>query len=234
MDRGTYLRILRKIEALQRAGVHFGVIVVLTPLTIGPEAIGKIVAHLTSLGVKGIGFNYCHEIDTDGKPTPLSITASDYAQAILEAFNVWLERDDPMLRIREIDERLAVLLGRQPISGCSASKCESFITIDANGDVYPCDCFYQTPGAYLGNLTKESLSDILEGPQWGYWRQAVFNKLYQECDSCAWFTVCRGGCSHERFFYDRLPGDRSEYCGLRQGVLSGMLRRLRNIRGALL
>ncbi|MFH0802938.1 MAG: radical SAM protein [bacterium] len=73
-------------------------------------------------------------------------------------------------------------------SGCLAGI--SFCTIDPFGNLRPCN---HAPGCY-GNLLKENIRKIWNGPQMQAWAE----HLPEECEACVLISICPGGCRAAR------------------------------------
>ena len=83
--------------------------------------------------------------------------------------------------------------------GFSCEKERKHFTIDANGDVYTCDFFYDTP---IGNICSGSLKDSIQGPELQKIYQYVKERNEQMeqnviCAQCDVKLECHYGCPGE-------------------------------------
>jgi uncharacterized protein len=74
--------------------------------------------------------------------------------------------------------------------------------MEYNGDLYSCDHFV-FPEYKLGNINKETLTEMLYGE-----RQTTFGRnkratLPQQCRECKFNRICNGECPRNRFVKDR-------------------------------
>jgi uncharacterized protein len=80
------------------------------------------------------------------------------------------------------------------------ATCDSYLVVEHNGAVYPCD-FFVEPGWDLGNIMTSDLATLWRSPK----RQA-FGALKADlpagCRACVWLPVCRGGCTKDRVMGD--------------------------------
>ncbi len=72
----------------------------------------------------------------------ITISLSEYADALLELLDMWLEKDDPNFRIRPLEDIVKGLLGGKPSLFKFQGSCSRFIYVDYIGDVYLCDEFF--------------------------------------------------------------------------------------------
>jgi uncharacterized protein len=80
------------------------------------------------------------------------------------------------------------------------ATCSSYLVVEHNGAVYPCDFFVDQQWE-LGNLTTTHLARLWRSP-----RRREFGALKAvlpgQCRDCRWLSVCRGGCPKDRLFGD--------------------------------
>ena len=78
-----------------------------------------------------------------------------------------------------------------------AGACNQYVSVEMNGEVWPC-CDRTLPPKYeLGNIRHEGLGKILER------RNSEALKLSDDllpdgCATCEWVDLCHGGCVHHR------------------------------------
>ena len=71
-------------------------------------------------------------------------------------------------------------------------SCDSYVVVEYNGDVYPCD-FFVEGGWKLGNLSLDSWSEIARRQR----RLGFASKktlAHPECQICEYQSICHGGC----------------------------------------
>ena len=98
-----------------------------------------------------------------------------------------------------------MLAGRPPESCGMGGVCSRQYVLEADGSVYPCD-FYVLDELRLGNLAQDSFETIeKKREELGF--IAASQHIREECRSCRWGYLCRGGCRrHREPFADGLPG----------------------------
>ena len=181
--------------------MEFNILCVLTPANIGQAR--QLVSFLRSEGYSHVQFIPAMDFQAiqPGKPAAYLITPEEYGGFLHEAFDEWYGDGGPRLSVSIFDNYLQAYLGL-PGQVCNyADTCDSGITVEYNGDVYPCD-FYVHPDWQLGNALEEPLADILNRPE-----RAAFiaqkRPFPQACQSCEWSAICKSGCFRNR---TPLPG----------------------------
>jgi uncharacterized protein len=156
-----------------------------------------------------------------------SVSASQYADFMIALFDAWIENDDPSYYVRCIDNWLHQFFGLTPESCEYRGDCSNLITIEHNGDVYPCDFFVDREHR-LGNVRELTLEQMLRG--------ATFRAFVQEtraarsaCRACRWFAYCHGGCHRHRGRLG-MPEGAPYLCEASQRIFSHVFRTLREVK----
>lgn len=131
-----------------------------------------------------------------------SVTPEQWGRFLCELFDEWVRKDVGTYFIQLFDATLANYAGVEP-GVCSMSEsCGHAGVMEYNGDLYSCDHFV-FPEYKLGNITKETLTEMLYGE-----RQTTFGRnkratLPQQCRECKFNRICNGECPRNRFVKDR-------------------------------
>ena len=98
-----------------------------------------------------------------------------------------------------------MLAGRPPESCGMSGVCSHQFVLEADGSVYPCD-FYVLDGLCLGNLVTDPFEQIEKRrEELGFVAESRF--IHEDCRSCQWVMLCRGGCRrHREPFVEGKPG----------------------------
>lgn len=99
------------------------------------------------------------------------------------------------------------------------------LSIAANGDVYPCNSFQETPFR-AGNVRKKSLEEI--------WRESEVLKMFRsleisdipKCRDCEWRYVCSGGCIAQTYHAFGTIKKCSPHCSYYKKVYWALMMRL--------
>jgi len=187
--RGTWKRVIQSIETLQKHKVEFNVLCVLSQANV--EKPRELYRFYKSLGVDNVQFIPLAEFDGNGNALPFTITADQYGRFLCEIFDLWWP-DRRKFRIRFFDNTAEALAGMKPGTCTMRETCDSYVVVEYNGDVYPCD-FFVEGGWKLGNTTLDSWSEIAR-------RQRRFSFAskktiaHAECQVCEYQSICHGGC----------------------------------------
>ena len=206
--RATHAKVMRGLEALQRAGTQFNSLTAVHKLNC--RSGHAVYRYLRRLGVRHMqfiplverqdaqGFLAAPPPGTAHAPVAPSTAPRDaYGEFLCAVFDDWLANDAGTIFVQAIEEYVAALAGK-PAGLCTfAAHCSSALMAEANGDLYSCD-HYAFPAYRLGTLGQDRVEAMLQS---GRHRAFVERKgrLPDECRPCEFFTACRGGCPKHRF-----------------------------------
>ncbi len=198
--RGTWKRVMESVELLQENNVEFNVLCVLSQANVSRPK--ELYRFYRSLGIDNLQFIPLAEFDGAGNPLPFTISAEQYGRFLCDLFDQWWP-DRRKVRIRFFDNIAEALAGQKPGSCTMHETCDSYVVVEYNGDVYPCDFFVE--GSWkLGNIVLDSWSEIARRTR----RYSFASKktlAHPECQVCEYQSICHGGCPklrhgpHHRF-----------------------------------
>jgi uncharacterized protein len=149
------------------------------------------------------------EFDDHGNPLPFTISAEEYGRFMVETFDLWWP-DRRKIRIRFFDNIAEALAGQKPGSCTMHETCDSYVVVEYNGDIYPCDFFVSTDWR-LGNIHLDSWTEIARKQ-----RRYSFAKNktipHPECQVCEYQAICHGGCPKSRHAMHRNFADLDHFC----------------------
>lgn len=186
---GTFTSVMRGIEALRRNQVDFNILCVLSQANI--ERPKELYKFYKSHGFDNLQFIPLAEFDEAGAPLPYTITPAQYGKFLVELFNEWWP-DRRKMRIRFFDNMAEALAGQKPGTCTMHETCDSYVVVEYNGDVYPCDFFVEKSWK-LGNVTLDSWAEIGRRTR----RHNFAGKktlAHPECQVCDYQSICHGGC----------------------------------------
>ena len=131
---------------------------------------------------------------------PWSVDPEAFGQYLCDIFDIWVRGDVGKCFVLTFDAALSSWCGVQPGICTFCESCGGNLTVEHNGDIYPCDHFVYSQWK-LGNIRDMSLREAATSP-----RQAVFGiskrtDLPEKCLRCEWLGACRGGCPKHRFVH---------------------------------
>jgi len=204
---GTWRKAMKGMECLQKHGVDFNVLCVLSQANVGKAA--ELYKFFRSQGIEHIQYIPLAEFDGLGQPLPFTITAGQYGRFLCETFDLWWpERRN--VRIRYFDNIAEALAGQKPGTCTMHETCDSYVVVEYNGDVYPCDFFVEKEWK-LGNVNLDSWPEISRR-QRRYQFAATKTIAHPDCQVCEYQSICHGGCPKHRHDRRRNFSDLDYFC----------------------
>ncbi|MBN2223402.1 MAG: anaerobic sulfatase maturase [Deltaproteobacteria bacterium] len=213
---GTYEAVMRGIARLRRHGVPFNILCLLTDANVGdPEGLYRF---FRGKGFSHLQFIPCYETDDAGRPFPFSVMAPALLSFYTRLFDLWITDGFYDVSIRMFEDILIYFIDGAKVSCGFSDRCDSYLLVEHNGDVYPCD-FFVYPEYRIGNISDSSFSQLAESPARNRFA-SLKSALPADCVRCEWLSFCRGDCT--RFRADRSGGytGLSTFCGVNRGLLT--------------
>ena len=207
---GTYRRVLRGARLLQRAGVEYNLLIVVTNHL--ARHIRRVFASLCRGGFRFQQYIPC--LDPLGGARgeeSYSLTPKEYGDFLKQLFDLWyreLEKGQ-YYSIRYFDNLVRMAAGEPPDSCAMAGRCGIQYLVEADGSVYPCD-FYGLDAYRMGSIQNNTWEELDEARERSGFLRAS-RALPERCAACRWYPLCRNGCRRERLLKDGQP-EQSYYC----------------------
>ena len=192
---GTFRDVMAGLDNMKAAGVDFNTLtVVQNDNSNHPE---RVYDFLKSIGSTFFQFIPIVEKLPDGSVTYRTVSPGQWGSFMNGVFDRWLPNDIGHIFVQHFDMLLGLHAG-YPSSLCvHAETCGNAMAIEHDGGVYSCDHFV-APEYFLGNITKDNLVEIVDGPQQRKFGNDKRDLLPQECRECPHLNLCRGGCPKDR------------------------------------
>jgi uncharacterized protein len=191
--KGTWREVVNGVERLKKNGVQFNVLCVLSQANVAePE---KVYRFFRSLGVDHIQYIPLSDHDSAGCRLPFTVTPEQYGRFMCDTFDLWWP-ERRHVRIRCFDNIAEAMAGQRPSNCSMQATCDSYVVVEYNGGVYPCDFFVEKDWL-LGNITVNSWTEIARSRV----RYAFATRkaaLHPACRACEYQSICRGGCPRHR------------------------------------
>lgn len=204
---GTWKKVVAGLEMLQKERVEFNILCVVSQANV--HRARELYRFFRGLGVEHMQFIPLAEFQPDGSPMPFSISPEEYGRFLCEVFDLWWP-ERRKARLRFFDDLAEALAGRKPGACTLHETCDSYVVVEYNGDVYPCDFFVET-GWKLGNIMLDSFSEIARRRR-RYEFAAQKTLPHADCQVCEFQAVCRGGCPRMRHGPHRRFEDLDYFC----------------------
>jgi serine-type anaerobic sulfatase-maturating enzyme len=190
---GTWRKVMAGVECMKKHGVEFNALCVLSQANVDKPA--ELYKFFRSMGIDYIQYIPLSEFDGSGQPLPFTITPEQYGRFLCETFDLWWP-ERRKVRIRYFDNLAEALAGQKPGSCTLHETCDSYVVVEFNGDVYPCDFFVEKDWK-LGNVNLDSWTEISRR-QRRYQFAAKKTIAHPECSLCEFQSICHGGCPKHR------------------------------------
>jgi uncharacterized protein len=176
------------------------------------------------LGVDNIQYIPLAEFEPDGRPMPFTITPEQYGRFLCETFDAWWP-DRRKIRVRFFDNVAEAVTGLKPGTCTMHETCDSYVVVEYNGDVYPCDFFVEKDWK-LGNVNLDSWSEIARRAK-RYNFASKKTIAHPECQVCEYQSICHGGCPKFRHGPHRNFEDLDYFCASYKTIFAKAVEPLR-------
>ncbi len=224
---GSFARVMRAIEMMQRLGVEFNVLSTINSSNADEPL--EYYRFLRGVGVRYIQFTPIVErihsasskhqhieapyIDLkkelrqmhdglDIRLAPYSIKPSQWGDFLIAVFDEWVRHDVGEVFVQMFDSTLAGWLGVLPGVCTLAPECGHAGIIEHNGDVFSCD-HYVYPRYKLGNILRNDLGEMMRSHEQQRFGEAKRSGLTEQCKHCRYLFLCHGECPKNRFVKSR-------------------------------
>ncbi|MEB3263776.1 MAG: cyclophane-forming radical SAM/SPASM peptide maturase GrrM/OscB [Synechococcus sp.] len=237
----THAATMRGVGWLQRCGIPFEVISVLT--ADGLDHADAIADFFLEHGIAGVGFNM---EETEGANAHSSLEAQAPERPALEArYRRFMERiwercrEQPgALRIREFEGITSLACGEARLAQTDMNTPFVIVNVDARGNVSTFDpellsVHTERFGDFaFGHVLRDRLVDLAESEKFQRVHAEIRAGVEHCRASCAYFGLCGGGAGSNKYWeHGRFDGTTTEHCRFRiqlvaDVVLDGMEREL--------
>ena len=206
---GTYNRSAAAVNLLQENEVSVNLLCVVTEKTAGQPK-------RTYRALKALRCNYIQLIPCLDPLVPSHITDASwslrpeaYGSFLCGVFDLWYKdwQHGQYISIRQFEDWMRMSLGLPPDTCASCGACGSYLVIEADGSIYPCD-FYALDEWCLGTLEKGIPSALSASRMSEFQRRSTAKPA--ACRHCRYWYLCRGGCPRNWNFAEH--GSENQLC----------------------
>ena len=203
---GSFARVEAAVRLLTEYDLDFGALAVVSKLSLGHareiyDFLSGICAHFDFLPYGG------HQIRNQSS---LALDPADYGEFMSDLFDIWVQDPKGDIEVRLLANVVEMIIGGPPTLCSHSANCEHYVSVEANGDVYPCGRFSNVAEMKLGNVRESSLAQMLARPE-----HDLFNEMNlaarTDCSLCEWFACCNADCAAHRYDVEAGP-HRSYFC----------------------
>ncbi|MCP4641232.1 MAG: anaerobic sulfatase maturase [bacterium] len=187
-NRGTWDRVMSAARLMGQYQVEFNILCVVNRDNVGMGA--DLLRWFVAQGFRFVQFIPCVE-----KGHPCNVDVEVYGDFMCDMFDYWSKEGFGRVSVRDFDAMLTTRVGQGAPMCTFADRCNHYIVIEHNGDVYPCDFFVYDEWK-LGNLMEAPLESFLETEKY---KQFAYQKnKVPACRGCQYRSICYGGCQKDR------------------------------------
>lgn len=197
-------RVLKAVRLLERFGVQYNIVAVLTDYT--AKRGEEIYKFFKSKGFRYLQFIPCLRPFGSEEESELFMTDESYADFLIKVFRLYAEdwARGRYTSVRQFDNWVNLYLGGRCEQCGMEGRCTQQFVAEGNGNIYPCD-FFCTDEYLLGNINDADFETMAESETARRFLTEGFD-MPEKCKSCAYFPLCRaGGCKRTR--------QSADYCG---------------------
>lgn len=215
--KSSFEAVMKKIHLLRDENIKFGVV-----MSINKNHIGTEKDLYDFLAREKLQCNIRPVFAKDDSETAKIMSAEEYIQFWCNLFDIWLEDEEKRVNSWQIQEfvqeicKVKIPDYREKGCECSPNCFKNFISLDIEGNLYPCNRLYCVSQFYYGNIRLENLEIINERiEELGKKRIKAIEK---KCGGCGLYTYCYGGCPAEAYSIRGNLDEVSPFCVIRQGI----------------
>lgn len=194
----SFSQLRRGLDLLQGAGIGFGALVVLNRSNVGSAQ--RLADFLVENGIVGFKLNPVAYLGTARSTwAQVGVTQEEVVVYFQELIELIVRGGYPLLEdnLRTMSQ---FILSKRRATRCMRSHCgagDTFQSVSAAGDIYPCGRATQSPGLKLGGVHDDWASLSEPGR-----RSLVIAEIrsrrpstLEGCDTCSYRQLCQSGCS---------------------------------------
>lgn len=219
LGRGTAERVAHTLARLRQNDIHYGALIVVDR-EVYQSNIKEMFDYFLRIDLRNIEFL---NIVPDNRVPAGGVIGSDYISYahfisfLSMVFVIWWHDYRSLIRIVQFTDFIKKLQNDTThLSACYwAGNCsQEVITLEPNGDVSPCDKYVGDTGSIYGSLLDNDLADLLASSCHNRVALEEERQAVDNMRACPWFTICQGGCPHDRVINSRhVPGYSADCCG---------------------
>ncbi len=188
---GSFRSVMHGLENLRAVGIQPGAIALVSKASLGQEK--EIFDFFASAEIKRFLLKPCYELSSDGKPTEFSISSEEFSRFMLNMLEIWLERDDPSISVRNLEQMMIGVVGGKPSLCEFSGHCWLCPKVEFDGSVGPCDSLSRQSYRF-GNIADSTWEELFQSE--GFFRfLSDLKRSESTCGNCEWLGSCHNRCS---------------------------------------
>lgn len=200
---------LKNIKTLKEKNMKFGVI-----MSINKEHLGNELELYRFIALNGINCNIRPVFPSS--PEKINISCDEYTNFFCKLFDIWFHDSNELVKTHQISE-LYLELRKSYDCNFIEKTCEScescflnFISMDIDGDIYPCNRLYGINEYLYGNIYSNSMEEIMKKSN--DLAEKRKKSINDKCSNCYLKDTCNGGCPANSYSYNRNILEKDFFC----------------------
>lgn len=214
--KGTSERIIKTLNRLNNMHISYGLLVVVDQeiASLPPE---YLLDYFVSTGSSSIDILNALPENADDSCAVIGsyIPYPEYVEYMCRLYVVWSKSYKNKIDIRTFTALIDLLSNRSNGLCIFAGSCQgNYITIESTGDISACDKYVGDNNYNYGNLFSGNLNEVLHKSENLKKARQELISYKSESKPCPWYSICNGGCPHDRKISKKYVSDASTCCGL--------------------
>ena len=193
---GTWQTVTAAAALLKQYDVSFNLLCVVTKQC--ARRAQKVYHALQKLGSGYIQFIPCLDaLEEQRGSASYSLTPEAYGSFLCTLLDAWYLdwKGGRYTSVRLFDDYIQLLMGLPPGTCATSGQCGSYLVVESDGSLYPCD-FYVLDRWRLGDIRTCTLEEAAaSGLAQDFLAEG--RRRPQACLACRWYPICRGGCKRD-------------------------------------
>ena len=186
----THAKVLEGLHTLQRHGVKTNVLTLVN--SFNARRPQELYQYLVGNRIQHHQYIPCVEYDKNGCLEPYGLPAGLWGDFLCGIFDLWYPGDVGRISVRYFDSLLYFLVTGMYNSCHMDRTCGSYLVVEYNGDVYPCD-FFVAPQHKIGNAVSDNWTDLTSHTGFLEFCSSKA-RCDPQCRGCAFLDVCSADC----------------------------------------
>jgi uncharacterized protein len=200
--RESFSKVQRGVDLMQRAGIDFGVLVVLNRANAG--SVEALIDFLLENGLRSLKLNPIAYLGTARAAWDRFGLKEDEILDYVQRFARLIVDGGLPIHEANLIDMTRHLVSKTRHSRCVRGHCgagDTFNTIAADGSIYPCGRATQSPGLKLGHVDEklDALTDVGARNEHIQAIKARRPATLDDCVVCSYRELCQSGCSAQAY-----------------------------------
>ena len=210
--KGSFDETMNGVNVLRRHGIFPPLIATVTQSTIKDGV--RNFNFFVNNGFREIKYSPVYDSTNDS----FSISSDEWYKYLKEIFKEWLNLQDKTIKVREIDEILSWIAGKNLNLCSNMGMCLNWLSIDEDGNIYPCE--YLRKDNPYGNINNMNIKDVFYSDSYLSFKDKVLS-MPEKCKKCKYLNLCHNGCPATRIKNNSLVYDGIYvYCEQRKKLIN--------------